>query len=59
MSVSSHLDSLYEKHDNVEKRIEFAYSHHYADVDVARLKKEKLRLKDEIHHFELEAGEVA
>jgi len=48
MQSSQHLDSLQNKHDSLQKELEFAYSHHLSDQEVSRLKKEKLRLKDRI-----------
>jgi hypothetical protein len=49
MSVSSHLVELRRKHAVLEEKIETELrspgSH---DLDIAALKKEKLRLKDEI-----------
>ena len=48
MSVQAHLDSLYEKHAKLEEEINNAYFHHQDDR-VGMLKKQKLRIKDEIN----------
>ncbi|MGB0508343.1 MAG: YdcH family protein [Pikeienuella sp.] len=49
MSVSSHLVELRRKHAVLEEKIEAeARSPGSDDLDIAALKKEKLRLKDEI-----------
>ena len=59
MSIISHLDALHTKHDAMEKRIEDAYLHHVSDVELVRLKKEKLKIKEEIHRYEMKMEEVA
>ncbi len=59
MSIMSHLTALQTKHDAIDKSIEDAYSHHLSDAELLRMKKEKLRLKDEIHRCQLEMSEVA
>lgn len=43
-----HIESLREKHDNLDKQIEDLYKHHTDDLKVEELKKKKLKLKDEI-----------
>ncbi len=48
MSTKSRIESLYQKHEELEKQIEDAYTHH---LPVAALKKQKLRIKDEITQF--------
>ena len=59
MSVTSHIDALQTKHHAIDERIEFAYSHHFNDTDVARMKKEKLRLKDQIQREQTRKDAVA
>jgi len=51
MSVLSHLDSLKKRHYAVELELEKAYSLHHSDEELQKLKKMKLRLKDEIAIF--------
>ena len=49
MSVSSHLDELRRKHAVLEDRIEAEIASPGSDdIEVTALKREKLRIKDEI-----------
>lgn len=49
MSVASHVQELRKKHQNLSDAVEAAQrSPGVPDLEIARLKKEKLRLKDEI-----------
>ncbi len=59
MSVMAHLDVLQKKHDLLGKQIEQAYAHHASDMELHRLKKEKLRLKDEIQIFQFQLEDAA
>ncbi len=43
-----HLESLREKHDELDKQIQELYNHHTDDLKVEALKKKKLKLKDEM-----------
>jgi uncharacterized protein YdcH (DUF465 family) len=43
-----HVEHLKEKHDKLDKQIKELYEHHTDDLTVEKLKKEKLKLKDEI-----------
>ena len=43
-----HLESLREKHDDLDKKIQELYEHHTDDFKVEDLKKKKLKIKDEI-----------
>lgn len=43
-----HIETLKEKHDELDKQIEELYKHHTDDFKVEELKKKKLKLKDEI-----------
>ena len=43
-----HVEHLKEKHDKLDKQIKELYEHHTNDLTVEKLKKEKLKLKDEI-----------
>lgn len=49
MALSAHLAELSEKHRLLERRIEEAQSHPSIDtLEIANLKREKLKLKDQI-----------
>jgi hypothetical protein len=49
MALSSHLAELSEKHRSLERQIEQELSRPSADdLEIAKLKKEKLKIKDEI-----------
>ena len=43
-----HLESLREKHDDLDKEIQELYEHHTDDMKVEALKKKKLKIKDEM-----------
>lgn len=49
MALSAHLAELSEKHRLLEKKIEEAMTHPSVDdLEIAQLKREKLKLKDAI-----------
>lgn len=49
MSVASHLEELRRKHQNLSQAVEAAERSPSADsVNIAQMKKEKMRLKEEI-----------
>jgi len=49
MALSSHLAELSEKHRSLERQIEEELSRPSAnDLEISKLKKEKLKIKDEI-----------
>lgn len=49
MAITAHIDELSEKHRAIERKLEEELKHPSAgDAEIAALKKEKLRLKDEI-----------
>ena len=53
MSLQNHLDELMNKHRNLDGKIHDAEAHPSIDpLEVLELKKEKLRLKDEISRIE-------
>ena len=55
MAVSAHIEELSEKHRAIERKIEEELSHPSSDeLRIAALKKEKLRLKDEIAKLKAE-----
>lgn len=49
MSIKTHLDALHIKHAELEKKLKDAYTHHQS---TALIKKEKLKVKDEIMQYE-------
>jgi hypothetical protein len=49
MSLASHLAELERKHGDLEREIDEALAHpSYDDLEIARLKRRKLAIKDEI-----------
>jgi len=54
MSLSSHLQELQKKHDSLSKQVEQAQrSPGTNDLDIGEMKKQKLRLKEEIEKFQV------
>lgn len=52
MSLSSHLDELKKKHEHLKLEVHQAQkSPGYDEIELATLKKEKLRLKEEIYRL--------
>lgn len=43
-----HIETMRERHDELDKQIKELYEHHANDLKVEELKKKKLKLKDEI-----------
>jgi hypothetical protein len=55
MAITSHLAELAEKHRTLEQRIDQAVSSPGSDdIEIRRLKQEKLKLKDEIERLRRE-----
>ncbi len=55
MALSGHLHELSEKHRQLERRIEEEMARPGSDdLNIRRLKQQKLKLKDEINRLELE-----
>ena len=53
MTMSSHLQELRRKHEVLSDRVEQALrSPGYNDLDITSLKKQKLRLKEEIQRLQ-------
>ena len=46
--LEHHMKALQEKHDILDKEIKDAYMDNVSDLIVEKMKKEKLKLKDEI-----------
>ena len=46
--LEHHMKALQEKHDILDKEIKDAYMDNVGDLEVEKMKKQKLKLKDEI-----------
>lgn len=46
--LEHHIKHLEEKHDKLNKEVRDAYMDNVSDVEVEKMKKQKLKLKDEI-----------
>ncbi len=56
MSVSSHIDELRKKHHTLSEKIEHIQrSPGSSDLEISELKKQKLRLKEEIERLSVTA----
>jgi len=54
MSLASHLAELERKHGDLEREIDEALLHpSYDDLDIVKLKRRKLALKDEIEKLRI------
>jgi uncharacterized protein YdcH (DUF465 family) len=47
-SLRRHRDAVMQKHKTLDKSIKEAYSKHTGDIELHKMKKEKLSLKEEI-----------
>jgi uncharacterized protein YdcH (DUF465 family) len=56
-SLSRHKDALVLKHKTLDNDIKTAYSNHINDIELHRMKKEKLSLKEEIVKLETTIAE--
>jgi hypothetical protein len=52
-SLQNHLKHLEEIHRKLDKKIERNYNHYLNDIDLKKLKLEKLTLKEEIEKLKL------
>jgi len=53
MALSAHLSELSEKHKVLERKLEEALNHPSVDaLEITKLKREKLRLKDQISRLQ-------
>jgi len=46
--LENHMKALQEKHDILDKEIRDAYMDNVGDLEVEKMKKQKLKMKDEI-----------
>jgi len=51
MTIQSRLDSLAEKHAFIERKIQESFLHHAHDQTIAKLKKQRLQLREEIEYY--------
>ena len=54
--LMSHYKVVKTKHDDLDKQITNAYNHYTDDVEVHKMKIEKLHLKEEMSRIEHEIG---
>ena len=60
MALEAHLEELSEKHNSLEKQIEEEMARPQADtLLISELKRQKLRIKDEIERLKDELSDVA
>lgn len=60
MALNAHLDELTDKHRALEKQIEAEMARPLADsLKISALKKEKLRIKDELQRLKSASDDVA
>ena len=56
--IQNHMKALQEKHDILDKEIKDAYMDNVGDLEVEKMKKQKLRLKDEIESCKKQISEL-
>jgi uncharacterized protein YdcH (DUF465 family) len=56
--LEHHIAHLQEKHDRLDKEIRDAYIDNVGDLEVEKMKKQKLRLKDEIESCKKKISEL-
>jgi hypothetical protein len=55
MSLASHLEELQRKHGDIDREIDEALAHPSADdLEIAKLKRRKLALKDQIERLKIQ-----
>lgn len=59
MSLLNHYNSLIAKHETLEEQIRKQYSTHGNDNELAKMKKQKLTLKEEINKIETDLAKLA
>lgn len=60
MALDAHVTELSDKHRALEKQIENEMARPSADdIEISKLKREKLRIKDEIERLKAEVSQVA
>lgn len=56
-NIEQRLKSLESKHKDLDKQIKLLYKHSNTELSIAQLKKQKLRLKEEIVKLSDQLGE--
>jgi uncharacterized protein YdcH (DUF465 family) len=56
--IENHMKALQEKHDILDKEIKDAYMDNVSDLEVEKMKKQKLKLKDEIESCKKQISEL-
>ncbi len=60
MALDAHVNELSDKHRVLEKQIETEMARPSADdIEISKLKREKLRIKDELERLKAEGSKVA
>ncbi len=60
MALDAHVNELADKHRVLEKQIETEMARPSADdIEISKLKREKLRIKDELERLKAEGNKVA
>ncbi len=60
MALDAHVTELSEKHSALEKQLENEMARPSADdIEISKLKREKLRIKDELQRLKAEENKVA
>ena len=60
MALDAHVNELSDKHRVLEKQIETEMARPSADdIEISKLKREKLRIKDELERLKAEENKVA
>ena len=60
MALDAHVNELSDKHRVLEKQIETEMARPSADdIEISKLKREKLRIKDELERLKAEGNKVA
>ena len=56
--IERHMHALQEKHDILDKEIRDAYMDNVGDLEVEKMKKQKLKYKDEIESCKKQISEL-
>ena len=56
--IERHMHALQEKHDILDKEIRDAYMDNVGDLEIEKMKKQKLRMKDEIESCKKQISEL-
>ena len=56
--IERHMHALQEKHDILDKEIRDAFMDNLGDLEIEKMKKQKLKLKDEIESCKKQISEL-